>query len=261
MHRFRPRHLFFPVWLVLLLHGGCALAQDQLRPGIIGTDDRVLVVDKGPPWDAIGQVNISRFAMTGICTGTLVAPSLVLTAAHCVVNAATKVPFPTGNIHFLAGVRGSEHKGHATARCLRFLEGYSDLRPADRPARNLPWSVLTKDVAVIVLKEPLAVAPVLLAENVAAEPGLRLVHAAYALERRFMLSAHFECRLQPADPRYPFWINDCDTGPGSSGGPLLVRTDGVAKLAAVMVGGVPNRQNMALPVSEWSTLVRGGGCP
>jgi len=88
--------------LVVMIHGGPALAQ-----GIIGEDNRVIVVDKGAPWDAIGQVNIGGFRMLELCTGTLVAPNLVITAAHCVMNPWEKTPFLLRNIHFLAGVRGS----------------------------------------------------------------------------------------------------------------------------------------------------------
>ena len=49
---------FLPVLcVVLIFHPGPTLTQD-LRPGIIGEDNRVIVVDEGRPWDAIGQVNI-----------------------------------------------------------------------------------------------------------------------------------------------------------------------------------------------------------
>jgi protease YdgD len=62
-----------------------ASAQD-LHPGIIGKDDRVRLDERGPPWDAGGQVNVAGYRTRIQCTGTLVAPKIVVTAAHCVIN-------------------------------------------------------------------------------------------------------------------------------------------------------------------------------
>jgi V8-like Glu-specific endopeptidase len=87
------------------------------------------VEDSVLPWDAIGQVNIGGYRRLGKCTGTLVASNLVLTAAHCVMDPWTSAPFSLQNIHFLAGVKGTRHKGHSTAKCLRFLQGYEFVSP------------------------------------------------------------------------------------------------------------------------------------
>ena len=65
------------------------------------------------------------------------------------------------------------------------------------------------------------------------EPGLRLVHIAYAADRRFVPSAHLNCQLLRTDPGRMLWFNDCDTHPASSGGPLFIRIDGTLKLAAI----------------------------
>ncbi len=230
----------------------------DLYPGIIGEDDRVRLDEAGPPWDAIGQINVGGYRMAKRCTGTLVAPNLVLTAAHCIMNPSSKKPFPLRDIHFLAGVRGAENKGHATAKCLHFPRNYEFVV---RPAQETPLRALAKDSVAIVLSKELPIAPVPLAEDVIVEAGLRLVHVAYSADRRFVPSAHLNCRLLQIDPGRLLWFNDCDTHPASSGGPLFIRIDGTLKLAAIMLSAGKRMFNTALPISEWKDLMRHTGCP
>ena len=64
-------------------------------------DDRVRVNARGPPWDAIGQVNVGGCRIAARCTGTLVAPDIVLTAAHCVVEPVSM--FAKTAVQFCAG--------------------------------------------------------------------------------------------------------------------------------------------------------------
>lgn len=174
-----------------------------------------------------------------------------------------RTPFPLKDIHFLAGVRGPENKGHATAKCLRFPKDY-EFVPPTHPSREVPARALFKDAVAIVLNEKLAVEPVPLAQGIVAEPGLRLVHAAYPADKRFALTAQLGCHLLRTDREGPLWFNDCDTHPASSGGPLFTQLDSKLKLVAIMLGtGTDQRHiaNAALPISEWQDLVRDSTCP
>jgi V8-like Glu-specific endopeptidase len=95
---------------------------------------------------------------------------------------------------------------------------------------------MVKDVVAIVLNKKLAGDPAPLADGGVAQPTLRLVHAAYPADRRFVLSAHYDCHVLRSDPEGLLWFNDCDTHPASSGGPLFTRIDGTFKLTAIMLG-------------------------
>ena len=256
----------FPVlfYLGAILAAAPGAAED-LRPGIIGNDDRLTVESSGWPWDAIGQVNIGGYRHSGKCTGTLVAPDLVLTAAHCVMDRLRKAPFPLHTIHYLAGARRSEHKGHSTAKCLRFLNGYEFVGPGGtgsaRSAMQAPLGALLKDAAIIVLNDKLELTPAALGDDASVREEASLVHAAYPADRRFVLSAHDNCRLLRSPKGAPLWFTDCDTHPASSGGPVFMRADGALKLVAIMVATAGHQANIALPISEWTELIRAGSCP
>jgi V8-like Glu-specific endopeptidase len=233
-----------------------AAAQSQ-PTGLIGDDDRKPVTGAGQPWAAVGQVNIGGYRSTGQCTGTLVRPDLVITAAHCVMDDATAKPHPLHNIHFLAGVSGGKHLAHGQAKCLRFLHGHAYV--PIQSASGVPLSALYQDVAAIVLSTPLTIQPALVADLRPREPGETLVHAAYPSDRRYQLLAHVGCRLLRPNRPVPIWLNDCDTHPASSGGPVFVEENGSLRLAAVMVGA-GRRNNTAVPAAAWQELLDGQGC-
>src|SRR5262245_56010232 len=173
-------------------------ASHELQPGIIGDDNRVAVGSDAPPWNSIGHVNIDSYSRVIKCSGILVAPNVVITAAHCVIDPRTHSAFPAHRIHFLQNVLGSRIAGHAKAKCLRFPSNYqasSDDVQDLLPKRQDSLQLLARDVVAIVLSYPLAVDPMPLLDTQDVSPGLGLVHASYPADRRYRLMADLQCHL------------------------------------------------------------------
>ena len=207
-----------------------------------------MIEELGPPWGSIGQVNVAGYRRRLECTGSLIAPDVVITAAHCVMDPWHRKPFPVHHIHFLAGVRRSTWLGHSTAKCLHFLPDYE--------SAGQPFS---KDVVLITLNDSLEqVAPLELDRNAAQESDVSLVHAAYPSKRRHVLTAQFGCHLIKQSPN--LWRTDCDARPASSGGPVFIQREDGLKLAAVMVGAGPS-SSVAVPIANWIELLAARSCP
>jgi len=100
-----------------------------LAPFASAQDDmplrRLLGADEAKAWQAVGRINMEG---AGFCTGALIAPDLVLTAAHCMYFKRTGKPIPANKIHFLAGWR----KGWAAAhRKVEPFQPHQQPRPGD----------------------------------------------------------------------------------------------------------------------------------
>jgi V8-like Glu-specific endopeptidase len=85
---------------------GAAMAQDSAL-------QRLDVGDEARQWEAVGRLELGG---RGFCTGALVAPDLVLTAAHCLFDKETGARIDPAGIEFMAGWRNGRAAAYRTVR-------------------------------------------------------------------------------------------------------------------------------------------------
>lgn len=219
-------------WIALaLLCPVAALAQPPVPrstlPGLGVEDPRRTVDRREMPWRALGRV---QHELGGRCTGALIAPNLVLTAAHCLVAPRTGGLVQPGSVHFLLGYDRGSQAAHARVVSMRIGAGY---HPGPGSPAASDWAVLTlaREIA------PRAATLPLLAANPAIRTPLML--AGYQQDRPETLLADTQCRAIGIT-RAGMLLHDCAGTRGTSGGPLLAplpgggwAVAGVASRAAV----------------------------
>lgn len=216
-------------------------------PGIIGKDDREILDTWESPWSAIGRINVAGYRSKSMCTGTLIAPDLVLTAAHCLYDSRTQKAHLPSKLNFVAGVRRDKYLAHTTAKCTHKLPGYSfSPKPSLKQA--------AQDVAIVVLAKPLDIPPFPLAQQAVKQVPDQLTSAGYARDRPFLLATDSTCT--PLKSSKSLWLTDCDTNYGGSGGPVIVQENDELRVAAVMIGSAQKRYSIAVPIAVWENLTK-----
>lgn len=228
---------------------GPAGARDS-RPGLIGTDDRKPIDSVAAPWNAIGKVQAAGYDWVETCTGTLIAPNAVVTAAHCLFDPRRGESIPPGKLHFLAGLRRDRWLAHGTVKCIR--------SPVQLEKRQAGSKSPGDDVAILILNQAISISPVALAQDARLKRDRIVSHAGYGRDRPYLLSLHAGCRVEFADGE--ILATDCDTQFGQSGGPVLVDEGGVMKLAGVMSGSIGGLANLAVAVERWRKLADNPSC-
>lgn len=201
-----------------------------------GKDDRTAVTNSSEwPWQAIGQVET---ASGNLCTATLISPRLALTAGHCVLA-------PPGKIDRAVALRFISHDGHWKYQ-ITSLETLVDaklgkkLKP-DGDGWIVPPAAAAYDYALIRLtnKKTIPIKPLPLWDGTASEltqalkqVDRKITQAGYPLDHLDMLYSHENC-LITGWAQQGVLSHQCDTLPGDSGSPLLLKNGDKWSLIAI----------------------------
>lgn len=204
--------------------------------GVIGRDDRATVRLRAYPWSAVGRVEgvKAHNGRSYHCTGTLIAPRLVLTNAHCVVDPGTNqlaesITFAPNMIDGLVASPADR------AQVLEVVVGTDFTDRAVPPHPN--------DWAVMVLNKPLgdrfgtiALKPIETDLLAAEDFQDQMIMVGYSgdFPEEFpgrTPSAHLGCSI--TEEQDDVIYHACDTFGGSSGGPILTQIDGAYYIVAL----------------------------
>lgn len=210
------RFPFFTLLCLVLCGGGPVISQESpLRSLQTGDDSR--------GWEAVGRLN---FGDRGFCTGALIEPNLVLTAAHCMFDKATGARIDEKQIEFLAGWRNGRAAAYRGVRRAVVHPDYV-FGGADRLDR------VAFDLALLELDQPIRLPSVTPFETDASPvKGDRVEVVSYAMDRSEAPSLQEVCYVLGNQPGVV--VLTCSVDFGSSGAPIFVVRDGVARVVSVV---------------------------
>lgn len=198
-----------------------------LLPGLASAGDTRLqmldTTDSGRAWEAVGRLDING---RGFCTGALIAPDLVLTAAHCLFDSKSKDRIDYRTIEFLAGWRNGRASAYRLVRRAVVHPDYVyDGAVSHERVRN--------DIALLELQRPIRNTTVIPFQT-APRPGRGddVGVVSYAKGRADAPSLQEVCSVMAR--QQGILVMSCDVDFGSSGAPIFTFEGDTPRIVSVV---------------------------
>lgn len=196
--------------------------------------------DASRDWRGVGKLVI---ADKEFCTAALVAPDLVLTAAHCLYDHDTGVRFANADIQFLDGWRNGRAEAYRGARAAVVFPGYTYGDP-DQVQR------VSHDLALVQLDQPILlsqIAPFPMAPAPDQDAAVSVV--SYAQDRAEAPSLQEACTVIARQQQ--MMILTCDVDFGSSGAPVFIASEtGPAIVSVISAKAESDGRKVALAAAQ-----------
>ncbi len=183
-------------------------------------DGRVVVEAMEYPWSAIGRVNAGG---RGYCTGFLIGPRHVMTAAHCLYDFTEGRWRGANELHFVAGYQRDQYLIHSKVARYQAARRFDLAERHDTDNTVHDWAVLT-------LQEPIGRTAGWLGLMDLGSASLQtliadrrqIVQAGYRSGRAHAMTVNPGCRVLRQFAGGGGLLHDCAVYPGDSGSPLLL---------------------------------------
>jgi len=238
-------------WTLLLAVPALAQSSDQRSSDL----QAMRTADESRGWEGVGQLHISNKAF---CTGALVAPDLVLTAAHCLIDRDTGEAFNPAEIEFRAGWRGGRAQSYRAGRRSLVHPDYLEA-PEQSRAR------IKNDVALLELDRPIRDTRTLpFPTGTQPRKGRKVSVVSYAHDRAVDPSIEHNCQVLAR--QFGVLVLNCNVDFGSSGAPIFsITPNGPEIVSVVSAKGVVQGQdasfgtNLTQPLLDLLKIRAAGG--
>lgn len=189
-------------------------------------------------WEAVGRLD------TGVsfCSGTLITPDLVLTAAHCLFSEDGE-RYDDADLQFAASLRNGRAEAVGTVARSYVPETYTGR--VGRPS----FETVSDDLALLELAQPINsvnVTPITTGSRGQVEDLVTVV--SYGRDREAYASIEENCEILASDN--PVQVLSCHVVSGSSGAPILRESGaGVEVIAVVSAVGQWQGEEATIAVS------------